>query len=374
VAEFSTKQPAAPRFLPQLRISVAAAVFLCGCAQIPTAQLTAYTQAFEQARTASEQVLLDFDRTIKDAKAYQEPRPQQANAAPKGPYPLLWSEASSSASSRAPDEIEVRRRALQVVADYNAVLVKLAEGKSVEEVKAGAGGLLTSVDKFLTVARGSGVPGLSSLTGIVSTLVALFEKARLREEFVKAARDGAPIVQSILDEMVKDVGAHYQMRAGLLNAERIDITDAMRTSSETVSSITLEYKVSAADLRDVEKLINEKMASAPNAGFKLPVKLASGSAKSPEYSAVARAQVQNEQAALERLAKGYADNVAAAKALAAALDQYRKLLQAAQASLKALVKSLDEPVDLVASSDELLTIVFSLRRDLGELHAARAGR
>lgn len=354
-------------------ILVAAIALLSSCAQIPTKQLTSYTQAFAQAQSASEQVLLDFDQALKEARALQRAlNPAAAAPTPPSPYPRTWVDASKDAGAGVPDDIEARRRAFKVVADYNAVLVQLAEGKSVEEVKASASGLLTSADKLLTVVSGAGIPALSSVTGIVSTLIGLFEKARLREEFVQAVQKGAPIVQQILDALIADIGSHYDARVSVLNRERVRALAGMRSAAESAASIVAKHGVPDGDRDKIEAAVNDKLAVARSEGVRLPVKLSTGGKSAPAYAELAKAQVQDELNTLDRMSKTYVENVAAAKSLGAMLGGYRKLLEAAQASMKALVKSLDEPVDLAASTDELLSVAFALRRDLAGLRTALA--
>lgn len=356
-------------------VLLASAVFVVGCAQIPTKQLSSYTQAFTQAGTASEQVLLDFDQGLKDARSLQRAlQPPAAAPSPPAPYPRTWADASKEAGAGVPDDVEVRRRAFKVVADYNAVLVQLAEGKSVEEVKASASGLLTSADKLLTVVTGAGIPGLSSLTGIVTTLVGLFEKARLREEFAQAVRKGSPLVQQILDVMIADIGSHYDVRVVVLTRDRLRALAGMRTAAETVQAIATKHNVADGDRDKLEAAVNEKMAVARAEGVKLPVKVVSGGRTAPAYSELAKAQCHDELVTLERLSKSYVDNVAAAKSLAAMLNSYRKLLETAQSSMKALVKSLDEPADVAASVDEMFAVAFALRRDLAGFRAALSER
>jgi hypothetical protein len=354
-------------------LAVAATFGLCACAQIPTKQLTSYTQAFAQAQAASEQVLLDFDQALKEARATQQAlvKPAAAPMSPS-PYPRSWADAVRSEASAVPDDIEVRRRAFKIVADYNAVLVQLAEGKSVEDVKTSASGLLSSADKFLTVVKGSGIPGLSSITGIVTTLAELFEKARLREEFVKAVQNGAPIVDKILDAFIADIGSHYDARVAVLNRERLRALSRMRSADETARKIVSQHNATSGDRDKLESAVNEKLAVALGDGIKLPVKLAAASSNTPAYSDIAKAQVQDELNTLDRQSKVYVENIAAAKSLSAMLGSYRKLLEATQASMKALVKSLTEPVDIVASADELLGVAFALRRDLRALNSALA--
>lgn len=355
-----------------LGVAAATMTFLSACTQIPVAQLASYKQAFSQAQGASEQVLIDYDLALKEARAFG--RSREATVSLPAPYPLTWVEASSRAGTRLPDDIETRRLAFKVVADYNGVLTQLAEGKSIDEVKASASGLLTSADKFLTVAKGVGIPGLSGLTGLVSTLIEQFEKARLREEFVLAVEKGAPIVQKIMDIMIEDIASHYEVRATILNRERVRIVAAMRTSAETVQRIVLQYNIPAIELDRLETSINDKLAIARAEIRVLPLKIVGGAGQAAAFSPVVQAQIRDELNSLDRLSKRYGDNIAAMTSLTGTLDQYKKLLQASQASLKSLVKSLKEPVDIAASADEIVGIAFSLRRDLEEMRAARVNQ
>lgn len=343
-----------------------------GCAQVPVAQLGQYKQAFSQTQDASDKVLLDYDQALKEGRAFL--RSREAPVQPPAPYPLTWDEAGKSFEARVPDDIEVRRLAFKVIADYNEVLTQLAEGKSIDEVKAGASGLVTSIDKFVTVSQGAGVPGLSAITSIVSTLAEQFEKARLRREFVKAVESGSPIVHKMLDALIADIGSHYAARAELLNRERGRTVSAMRDSAETIDAIASRHNVPAADLGALQKDANEKLAVASAEIRKLPVIFAGGGAKGLEYSAVVKAQVRDEQKELVRLTGVYLDNVNAMKSLTAMLGQYTQLLQKTQASLKTLAKALNAPVDVSAAADELLAIAFSLRRNLEDLRAAKATR
>jgi len=358
----------------QLVQAIVATAVLCvsGCAQIPVAQLGQYRQAFSQAQEASEKVLLDYDQALKDARTFL--RSRQAPALPAAPYPLTWNEALNSLEARVPDDIEARRLALKVVADYNEVLTQLAEGKTVDEVKAGASGLVSSIDKFVSVTKGAGIPGLSAITSIISTFVEYLEKARLREEFVQAIEKGSPIVEKIIDALIADIGTHYDARATLLNRERLRTVAAMRTVSETTARIAAQHNIPAADLDKLQKEVNDKLAVARSEIQTLPVKITGGGATSLEYSPVAKAQVEDEQRELARLGGLYVENLNAMKSLTSMLDQYRRLLQKTQSSLRALAKALKEPADVATSADELLGIAFSLRRDLEDLRTARANR
>jgi hypothetical protein len=185
-------------------------------------------------------------------------------------------------------------------------------------------------------------------------------------------QNGAPIVEKIVDALIADIGSHYDARVAVLGRQRLRALAGMRTAEETARKIVAQHNVAAADRDKLEAALNDKLAVAREDGIKLPVKLAANNPKAAAYSDIAKAQVQDEMNTLDRLAKAYSENIAAVRSLSAMLNSYRKLLETTQASLKILVRSLSEPVDIVASTDEMLSVAFALRRDLRALHTALA--
>jgi hypothetical protein len=342
---------------------------LAGCAQIPTAELTQYRQAFSQAQEASTEVLLDYDQAIKDSRAFLAKR--SATQAPM-PYPVVWAEASKEFQRGQPDDIDVRRMAFQVVQDYNLVLAQLAEGKSVEQAKAGAAGLLKSVDQLQRTLGNAGIPALSPLTSLVSTLAELFEKARLREEFVGAVQKGAPLVARMLETMARaDIEAHYNLRAALLNRERLQVVAAMHRVRRAVAGVAAQRSFKAGELAALEARLNAGMAFARAEIPDYPVRLTAGPVAAPAFSVADKEQADAEMSQLAGLAARYEGNLQAAQAVKAMLGKYLGLLNGTIAAQANLVRALDRQPPASEQAAELLDVVFSLRRDLEEYRTAR---
>lgn len=345
---------------------------ISGCAQIPVAELTQYKQAFTQTQESSETVLLDYDQALKESRGFIQAR----SLAPASvqPYPLIWEDAAKELDGGIPDDIQARRLAFKVIGHYNAVLTQLAEGKSVEQVNAGAKGLLKSIDQLQTTLRGSGITGLVPITGIVTLLADLFEKARLREEFVRAVEKGAPVVEKLIGALIADIKSHYDLRTTLLNRERSRTIAAMRTAQETVSIIVSQRNVPSKEVDRFQTEVNNHLIVVRTALATYPVTVVSGGAGTLNYSAVDQAQVQDELKELGRLENIYKNNIQAADGVKAMLIEYRKLLDKMQAALAGLVRSLSAPVDLTAGTNELLDVAFGLKRHLEDLRAARASQ
>ena len=345
------------------------ALFGAGCAQIPINELTQYREAFNQSKEVSEEILLDFDQTLKAAEAFRSSA-STAVAGPE-PYPKEWSKVGSARAAGARDDIEARRKAWTVVARYNDVVALLAEGKSIDTAKSSATGLVSSVSKLREVIGGSAVPGLSAISGLVSTFFEQIEKARLREEFVRALRSGAPVVDGILNAFVADIASHYEARAEIAIRERIRSLGKMRTIQRSVVRIVGAHNVADKEVAAIRSRVENAFSvqKAEPAATLAPIN--SGGAAAAVFGAVAKSQVEDELAELEAVSKTYVENIRQMEALIAMLDQYKSLLQKTGTSLATLTGALDKPQDMVVAADDLLAVAFSVRRNLEELKAAR---
>lgn len=184
------------------------AFMVVGCMHIPTQELSQYRNAFTRVQAASEDILIDFA----EAKEKAEKRKNEADVS-ESRVPKFFSVSLEDGGDKQPDAIEVRRTAFRTIDKFNNVLTTLSEGKSIETVQNAAGGFIGAANKFLTVVAGNTVPGLSPVAGILNTLIGEFEKARLREEFEKALRDGAPVIDKMLAALIAERVDHLTLRA-----------------------------------------------------------------------------------------------------------------------------------------------------------------
>ncbi|HTP97326.1 MAG TPA: hypothetical protein VMK05_15850 [Burkholderiales bacterium] len=335
--------------------------------------MTNYKQAFAQVGEASEAVLLDYDQTLKQSKAFLAGR-QPASGEDPLPYPLTWKDVLVNQAAGAPDDIETRRLALSVVAQYNDVLTQLAEGKSAAQIKTGASGLVTSLGKFVAAATGSAIPGLGAIGGLVSTLAEQLEKARLREEFIAALRNGAPVVDKILDALIDDIGSHYDLRASLAGRERLLIVKSTTAQVRGMLAVVKAHAVQAKDVAALQKIendLNSALLPARRELLEYPYKLAGAApAGAPAFDETDAGQLQLAIAELGRLSNAYQDNIRQMQAITALLAKYRTLLASAKASLAALRRGVDKPQDVNLAVDDLLTLAFGIKRDLEDLRTA----
>src|SRR5687768_6103177 len=112
-------------------------LLLAGCTSLPATEFSAYRNAFDAARTAGEQVTLDYGAAVAENKlrrsqvaASTRPAPLSSNSK------TTFSVAAVMESSSVSGDVAERLRAWQVVADFNEALVSIAEGKSSRDLDA----------------------------------------------------------------------------------------------------------------------------------------------------------------------------------------------------------------------------------------------
>ncbi len=357
---------------------IALALVLGACSQIPVSELTQYRAAFGQVEETSESVLVEFDQALEQSRsivAVRETEAAEEGAARVAPYPIEFKEFLKQLGPPDGRDIETRRRALRVVAQYNDVLTQLAEGKSVESVRASAGGLVQGLGKFVVAASGAAIPGLSALTSLAETLAAQIEKARLRAEFEKAVRDGAPLVDGILDAFIEDASDHYKLRAVIASEQRTLIVEDAVTQVRGLRDLLQGHAAPDMDLVAVQDQLNTTLLPLRGelrpSGY--PYQVASWPGGGAAFTSVEANQLQQLLKEAGRAAASYVQNVQEIRALGGALAKYRQMLTSTKAALRQLRQALDRPQKLEVVAEEMLTLAFGVKSDLARLHAAFTG-
>jgi hypothetical protein len=342
-------------------------LLVSGCSTIPTQELSQYRNAFAQVQTASEDILIDFAEVKEKA--------EKSKAAAEPAMSQYFSTSLDDGREKQPDDIEVRRTALRTINTFNNVLMTLAEGKSVETVRGAAGGFVAAAGNFITKAAGSAVPGLEAITEGIKTLAGEFEKARLREEFEKAVRTGAPVIDKMLAELIAERVEHISLRAAEANLIQVDIVSDLGTGANSVIELFKQFSAPANDdpIRNFEKALNESLKPAEKVlKFKLPIKLTyqvSGS-----VPAFGKEQVIIAEQAIARVRErvaAYKANIEQFEKLKSALNSYGVILDKTRTTLKSLVDTLDRPQNLEITSEEFFEIAFKVKREVEAFRAAR---
>lgn len=344
-------------------------VLSAACTSVPTQELSQYRQAFAATQAASEAILMDFAAAVHSAQVRQ--RSAVPSAEPAGGITARL----ENGGSKPPDAIEVRRRAVRTIDQFNSVITTLAEGRSVKEVQGSAGGFIHAAQSFVVAAGGNAVPGLSSLTGVVNTLLGQIEQARARAEFERAVRSGAPVIAAILDVLVEEREQHMGLRVQEANLREVIILDELTTRAAALRSLIGDH--SAPVRNDPRAMLQEALNASlvPAQGqlaFKLPLQLSYQNSKpalTPEQALLA----QELLAGVRAWSEAFIANRAAIENLRAALNNYGLLLNQTQIALSSVVTNLGRPQSLQQISENLLGVAFELKSNLEAYGAARHG-
>ena len=340
-------------------VSLYATVLLAsGCASIPKREFVAYTQAFDEAKVATEQLILNMD-IAKGIASEVEKRASNSNT----PFPLEIQLRGIPYSTPKIDEVAARRLALEVIVRYNSVLMALAEGKKREEIKSSISSLAQGLSTVANLGSNVSLP-LNMATSLISTIVGKLQDAHNRAQFEAAIKEASPIITEILDLFRKDAEDVYRIFAENANKRVSHFKDGIFDLSIQMKSVVKEHEPPnselftefnriKADLRNIFDTVgfNDQATDLPTTGKKpfdgntldkLKRLLVSAEAVLDQYNAVV-----TEQKALYRL-----------------MESYGYFLLKTSESLKMVGMALDQPAEFSSQASELSMVVFRVKRDI----------
>ena len=199
-----------------MKIFITAVVLLVSaCAQIPEAELTAYTDAVTAAKTAGETLTADWQAARAEFDRREAVLSPPPDASSSDAISLEWQSVLEAQVTLT--AAQVRLLAWEAIAEYTIVLARLNAGESVETVKNTAGRLF----ELGTSIAGGAFPGAGPALAIVKELGAQIERMRLAAEFAEAVKAGAPILRDVVTKVfIADISDHYGLRATLAEEDR----------------------------------------------------------------------------------------------------------------------------------------------------------
>lgn len=361
------------------------------CAPIPKVEFTAYREAFREARSASEILLVDY--AAKSAAADQ----LEGIADEDGDGDGLFDPESIAANGNVDSVIQSRIEAWNTIARYNDVLLALAEGKSVDEVASGFN-KLTSGIKTVASSFGAAIPGLSIAGDIVSKFLELAEKARLREEFATAIKEGEPIIGMIITEvLIKDTRVFDGIREILADdainkalsellknsramarlaaehdnpPEGSQLVQAKQKTANRLGEILEAFKTDELNVPKSKVPITTDVTTSPptkdtTTVGDLSTKKTINPAPTP-YTELVQTQLDQLLSAAEAANSLRQQQLDDRQAYHQALKSYVLLLRKMKSSLELVRTQLDAPVDLTAAATEIIGLAISLRSDFAK--------
>lgn len=212
--------------------------FIASCIhfqRIPREEFKVYVDAFEEVRRTTELLFEDYVA----AKKLQAKLKGSATKATR--LPPAFDPSTIQTITKEDKAIKDRRAALEAVAIYNGMLLSLAEGKSVDQVKTGLGKL----ENLFDIVAGSTLPCSGAIKQIIKTVITAAEKARSNAEFVSAFKEATggnePVIQTLLDFFIGDTRQYSEMKRIIIVDKRKDINSIFGAQGRTLFSIIEIY-------------------------------------------------------------------------------------------------------------------------------------
>lgn len=351
-------------------LSFLVALGLSACGDIPKDALKTYSDSFQTAHAASEDFLVQFGQTQKSARAFIA-----ANSEPSGelfrPYPGTLPAAPRNGEAVDP-AVETMRLGFEVVSQYNATLVALADGKGPETVGAAMSGLVGALSNF--------IPAAGVASAAVGTLATELERARRRKEFSEALDKGAPVVREILRIVAENVDTSYDNNVLLADNARILLVSDIIERVGELQALMLGLAAppdgsrsfsERAERQSALDAILAPIAKETGVAGSFPYPLAFTAGATP-YSASAESAINRLLETISGQVKQYEAILARVNALAQSGAAYKQLLNVTQQSLTALESADDAPPDLTSQASELLRLAFVIKTHVEEIRAAAA--
>jgi hypothetical protein len=202
--------------------------------RVPAEALTQYAASYETARQAGDLLLDEIGPLLQPpADAAQtcavDPR--------RGYRPCFTVDLAldSEGAGRAdePPDIRLRRAALTIVADYNALLVALAQGDSAAALDARIGGVIALAQRAAELAPTTAALPLGLAAEPFRRLAVSLEAARAQDAAARAILEAEPDIRAMIRALRDDAPALYAVYVAQFEGEVGDLKIA-QTRAELV--------------------------------------------------------------------------------------------------------------------------------------------
>lgn len=350
--------------------TIGAAWILSACTIFPTQELTAYTDAFDQAMVETEKLIIET-QMIRKAKSEEEAASAPAPVDTGFGFPIALTLASSDPDSRL-GAIDQRREALSVVQEYNTALKMLAEGKTETEISSSITGLKQGIQGVaeLVGIGADAIPGGDAVVGLASRVVLELERAQNRAQFKTALVNGAPLIRTYLDLLRSDAAAIYQYRAAAaikkMSAAKREIRMSLFSLQALLSGTSGDEKKAIDNwTKSIDALLAKAELGAVPAGLK------AGVSPGTPFDSVVSTQMDQSIHQMQDLAQTYAATRAAQLAYLDMIQSYGSLINAVENALATLRSATVTPADTNKQARALLLFAFDVKKSWTAVREAR---
>ncbi|MFG0328520.1 MAG: hypothetical protein ACF8PN_01365 [Phycisphaerales bacterium] len=351
------------------RIAVAGAVILtllvAGCGSPPTAELSAYRNAFDESRRAGEAVLLDHEAALLEVAALEaDDSDPRANEAPDR---FAFDVRSIADEESLVDPVGVRLLAWRTLERYNTALVTLAAGGNADAVAASVDGLVTELQSFPLSAVAGAAGEIAPFAAPVKLALEAMERAIAAKRFEDAIRAAHPAIMQFLDLLEADAQDFYDLRLALRDRQvdaRVDrITDLARATQRLLMEFELTRDAAPEQFSVVIDSMNATLLALED--WPEDNVLRFGESGDGVPNATHQLRVEASFSEMRRLADEVASLDESLFAYRAVMVEYVRTLRAVRRAHEALHRALDRPAPpSIDFASELITLAVTLRRTL----------
>jgi hypothetical protein len=341
-------------------------LMLTACTHPPVRELRSYTEAFSAARVVSD-VLYD-DMAV--AQRVESERKHNST------YPAEFDPKSELSAAR---DIQARRRALDVVVTYNEVLLKLAEGRTVDDLRAELGPLQQNVSMVLGFIASGVAPMGGLVLNAIGTALEAAERARSQAEFKRAILAGYDDVLRIIDALIDDTKALYAARKAVLEFPLNEVLAQAGAIRQAMVELARKYRLPPPSSalaqgrtnaeQELNRLFKTLQPGAPTQS--LPSATSDGSNPAPVYSAEVTALLMVQLEHLHRVVEHHQQGVKSINAYHRTLHEYVLLLDRVRQALVVVKAAVEAPEsNAVMSTTEVLEFALDMKNQAQAILAA----
>ncbi len=300
-------------------------LMLAGCVSVPTTEFNGYLNSFNLAKTSSQDFLLN----AKLAAEFIANSPDN----PASPTERVNKLGERRAA------LDARLDALELISDYNNILVSLASGADPKSVQSQIEGLRDGLSSFGFSKLTSLAGKVSPYTAVIAEAVSLIDDLIKKQKFKEAVRAGQRPILGLLEILQQDADSVQEIQAQLILLKRDSEETKLRKLQLRIKVLVSQYQRSPEVDRSVARY-NEalaKLADSPLADNKLDSPNGATAATPVDWAVVQT--LVDEAAKQMEIFNQYSESV---KAHQKVTDEYKKLLAttgSALQNLNAAIKS-----------------------------------
>ncbi len=375
-------------------------IVMTGCTTVPVEQVELYTQAFNEASAAGNRLYDEVSSVIikTQAEAAEGSEPSSAHqvasatavpiaaAGERSPSSLGPADCprptetptpfapcfdpSSFLTGYAPGEPEsllARRRALETIATFNSIALRLASGESANALGAEVQQLGAKISSLAALTgAGAGVAPISAVaTQAVTKLAIWAETLRADQELRRALTDASPLIQQLLQALIEDTPRMYAFKREETKENLKDIKADVQRASMDVQDIVRQH----AAFPGLERY-SQRYGAARDRIHGLPFKpltAMAGSAGTDPLGVGDAAEIDKLTARIESLADEYIARLESLNRYYDALGEYVAMLQRVSESLEAVAAAARAPQAITISPTVLAQQATEIRDLAGQI-------